>query len=140
MRIQSINQNNYQNRNVEFKQNVHGIIDVSCKGGILKERCERNLGAFIKKKSIERGLIKSENCDAPYVLRGKDGKYHILVPDKSTESYRKNIHLNPYHETDSEIALEKVRTSEIDTVELRLPGMGREDKCPMEDPKELLDI
>lgn len=30
MKIQSINQNNYPNRNVAFKQNVHGVMKFAC--------------------------------------------------------------------------------------------------------------
>lgn len=84
MRIQSINQNNYQSKNPNFKMNILAKTNFRCDCGSICPPCEEILGNLCRMQAVKDGLIEAKNACKP-IIAFLDGLYHILIPDSTTE-------------------------------------------------------
>lgn len=130
MKVQNINQNNYQNSNVGFKAHVHGVWNITCMRRKLQPVCKELAMDLFRDKAIKSGKIRAEHCGIPFIVAREDG-YHILLPDTSKDSFRKIIDLNPFNAADNETALQRIDTGVITAAELTVPKIGGETECPM---------
>lgn len=128
MKLQSINQNNYQSNNPNFKMNLLAKTNATCPAGVFKQ-CETLLGALCKESGIQQGRIERGNAgDA--IVSFFDGLYHILIPDAKTGLPAKLSQLDLKSDAGRRTAIQLAQT-DPETVPLTIPEkIGSETDCP----------
>lgn len=96
MRVQSINSNNYQRKQPEFKANVHASIDFKCPHPVV-DLCEEILGKDFVKTAVEGGHVKPENAVLAFNHRFNQ-HFDLVILDKTTplaKSLKRKPELDP---------------------------------------------